>query len=173
LLKTSFFVSFLSPSSSLRILVLWTKSSQVKQKLWHSDATGRCANVAPAQTFFQLGCFLRAGKYQALARESGGVTQSCDPSGAEEREPSAATPTPSQSESAVPTWLSVPVADACARCLCGLFSEMWTVAACFRLVNHKSGFLIPKRSFQPPTWNPLPSSYGHLSFLDYRRLISC
>ena len=41
---------------------------QVKssQKLQHSDATGRYVNVAPAQTFFQLGCFLRAGKYQAL-----------------------------------------------------------------------------------------------------------
>ena len=42
---------------------------QVKssQKLQHSDATDRCVNVAPAQTFFQLGCFLRAaGKYQAL-----------------------------------------------------------------------------------------------------------
>ena len=73
---------------------------QVKssQKLQHSDATGRYVNVAPAHTFSQLGCFLRAGKYQALARESGGVTQSCDPSGAEEREPSAATPTPSQSQ---------------------------------------------------------------------------
>ena len=107
------------------------------------------------------------------SRESGGVTQSCDPSGAEEREPSAATPTPSQSQQYPPgcqclCLCQVPVLGACARCLCALFSEMWTVAACFRLVNHKSGFLIPKRSFPPPTWNPLPSSYGHLSFLDYR-----
>ena len=95
---------------------------QVKssQKLQHSDATDRCVNVAPAQTFFQLGCFLRAGKYQALARESGGVTQSCDPSGAEEREPSAATPTPSQSQQYPPG----------CQCLCLCLCQVPVLGAC-------------------------------------------
>ena len=100
---------------------------QVKssQKLQHFYATGRCVNVAPAHTFFQLGCFLRAGKYQALKGKWRSDAELwpewCRGEGAQRRH------SYSQSESAVPTWLSVsvpvPVPGACARCLSALFSE--------------------------------------------------
>ena len=147
--------------------------NQVKStpKLQHSDATGRCVMLRQHILSSSLAVSYALASTRR-SRESGGVTQSCDPSGAEEREPSAATPTPSQSQ-------QYPPGCQCLRlCLCqvpmlGACLPFWTLAACFRIVNHKSGFSTPKRPFPLPTWNPLPSSYGHLSFPDYWRFISC
>ena len=138
---------FLSPSSSLRISVLWTRSSQVKSfSILMQQADVRMLTQHIPSSSLAVSYALASTR---RSRESGGVTQSCDPSGAEEREPSAATPTPSQSQQYPPgcqclclCLCKVPVLGGCVP-----FSVMWTLAASFRLVNHKSGFLIPKRSF--------------------------